>query len=70
MAFTKKQNKEYLHKHGTHCPYCDGTDISQRLQDSTKDSPPDELTPQVTCENCGKVWIEVYKLIGIEKILS
>jgi transposase-like protein len=66
MAFTKEQEKEYLSRRGTRCPYCKGTDISSDHSDIATGGP-DELFPKVTCDDCGKTWIEQYQLVGIQE---
>ena len=71
MSFTKQQEKDYIENRGTKCPFCGGSDISSDHKDMTTGGP-DELFPTVTCENpdCGKQWLEIYVLKGIEEIAS
>jgi transposase-like protein len=55
-------SEEYKRSLGTQCPYCE----SRNLEDEA----PSEFTgtgdieTKVTCEDCGKSWLEVYRLAG------
>lgn len=61
MAFSKETIYNYL-KRPHFCPYCNGTDIV------TGNYEPETQVQDITCENCGKTWNEVFQLTGIEEI--
>jgi hypothetical protein len=61
MSVTLEQERKYIQRNGTRCPYCESRDIeadSARLDGS-------EVFSNVSCHCCGKGWTEIYKLIGI-----
>lgn len=59
MAFTEKQVEKY--KTDGHCPYCDGTDLNNILTYTDHEQ-------TVECENCGRKWVEILEITGIEPL--
>jgi len=57
---TEKRKRKYLENNGMLCLYCESDDISSDnvLWD-------DPFTVVVKCDNCGKRWTDVYKLINV-----
>ena len=60
---TKKQVKQYL-KSETTCPYCGGQDITG----SSVEVEAGGAYQTITCEECGKSWLDIYKLVDIQEI--
>lgn len=58
---TDLQSKSYL-KNPTHCPYCDSGNISGEFVDVDSGY----TDQRVCCEKCGRIWMEIYKLIEVE----
>ena len=58
---TEANKAKYLKAKGCHCPYCGSKQISA--------DPPEadggEVSSQVICEDCGKTWIDVFKLADV-----
>jgi transcription elongation factor Elf1 len=59
---TAKQKTAYI-KSPLHCPYCNSQDITSGEVDWDE---PVGIT--VTCEHCGKRWLELREVTGIEEI--
>jgi hypothetical protein len=59
-----KADKENYVSHPNHCPYCESDDI-----DAGQGADFDEelCTVGVLCNDCGKTWTDVYKLVSIEE---
>lgn len=55
----KKQRIDYL-KSPYHCPYCNSDRISALEFDTQS------FTQTVECPDCGRQWIDLYSLTGIE----
>jgi len=61
---TKKQKQTYLKNKGYQCPYCNSARISEPgTQLSYIDL--SEITSKVTCLDCDKQWLDVFKLTDI-----
>jgi transcription elongation factor Elf1 len=60
---TDKTRKEYLENFGTECPFCGSEDISTFDWDFGIG----EVWSRVRCYECKEVWIDVYKLTGVEQ---
>lgn len=59
------EDKEYLKKAGQICPFCKSHDISAGVDthiDCTV------AWNEVTCNECGKKWNDIFQLIGYEEI--
>ena len=56
---TKKQKENYK-KDPNHCPFCNSTDISYLSLEY-----PENI---VYCQNCGKQWMEIVKIIDIKEL--
>jgi formate dehydrogenase maturation protein FdhE len=61
MSVTLEQERKYVEMKGTRCPYCGSMDISSDRTEAAGN----EAFSVVTCNCCGKKWMDVYKLIGI-----
>ena len=61
---TDEAKLKYLKDGGNHCPYCG----SKRIQ-CLPIKYDDELNSEVICYDCDKVWIDVYKLSGVEETI-
>lgn len=55
--------KEYVNKKGNFCPFCQ----SRKIQ-STEHVQLDACfgNQNVVCDNCGKRWKDIYKLVGYD----
>lgn len=58
---TGVQSKSYL-RNPTQCPYCNSEYISGEFLEVD----PGYTNQRVGCEKCGRIWIEIYKLIEVE----
>lgn len=62
--FTEKQEKEYLENGGTKCPKCG----SENIEGASWDADGSGITSQeVSCNECGAKWYDVYNLVGIQE---
>lgn len=52
---------------GVTCPYCGGMDICSHEIPEVIEG---KMTQKIECENCEAVWLDVYKLLGWESLLS
>lgn len=59
---TTKQKRDYIRSAGSHCPHCK----SQSITASHFESDVSSAWQPVRCDDCGKEWNDVYKLVGIE----
>ena len=57
---TEKDKKEYLNN-PWHCPFCNSEDISA--------GDGGEGYREVTCNECGKMWNEIFEITDIEEIV-
>jgi transposase-like protein len=62
MKLTKTQEKYYLKHKGQRCPFCEGDNISAT---NGFNADGDEITQEVSCEDCKHTWTDLYKLQGI-----
>jgi hypothetical protein len=58
-----KNATEYLEAGGSFCPFCRASDITGGSMDFDSGS----IEQKITCEVCGKVWFDVYRLVGVEE---
>ena len=56
---------EYVKKRGTECPYCGGTDL---VTYDSFEFDEDRAVHAIECENCGKIYQDLYKLSGYEDL--
>jgi len=61
---TDQQQQDYLDNHGLNCPWCGSDD----LEGAHFDLEGQEARAEAGCNSCGKRWVDVYSLIGIEKV--
>ena len=54
--------KEYAELGGTYCPYCGSGDIEGGEMDF------EGQCRRVKCNDCNKLWNEIFKLLGYEEI--
>lgn len=66
-----KYKQEYLEE-GAVCPYCKGTDIvaigKNYYGEGDFVSKPPKISTAMNCENCGKEWFDVYRLVDVEPV--
>ena len=60
---TEEQKKRYLDSDGTECPFCG--DVNYRGGEVIFGK--GDVTQTMSCNGCGKVWYDVYKLTNIEE---
>lgn len=68
MPFTEEQRREYINNCGDCCPFCKGrclTGFTGARLDSSGSS--EELINSKECLDCGKEWVEIIKIVGIEE---
>lgn len=56
----KMSQKKYVEQDGIHCPFCDSTNL---CGDSVEIDGGGATQP-VSCNDCGKRWIDCYELTG------
>lgn len=61
MKLTKEQKKFYLKHKGNKCPFCKGEVQSQ----GTFEYDEDWAEKECECNDCGKVWKDVYTLSDV-----
>lgn len=64
MSLTKKQIKQHVSTGGTSCPYCNLDNINMYDQDI----PSNQIIGKVSCDDCGKQWLDIYTLTSIEEV--
>ena len=62
---TPEQKKNYISSGGNECPKCGSSEISPIYGFETDGT---SAWRAVECDECGKRWNDVYKLIDIEEI--
>ena len=62
MILTKEQKEKYIASGAQHCPFCESSDISGGRFDAESM----ECWQEVSCDNCGNEWQDVYKLAFVE----
>jgi transcriptional regulator NrdR family protein len=60
---TEEQKKNYLKSRGLRCPYCLSEDVTGI---SPLEADGDTASGRSECFACGKKWIDIYTLVGIE----
>jgi uncharacterized Zn finger protein len=55
---------EYLEKGGGFCPFCGSEEITIL---ELPDKPVRKMSRKVECYDCGEIWIDEFKLVGLEK---
>ena len=59
---TEAQRKAYL-EHSDHCPYCGGDETEVQMAENDYEG---TYRQRITCNECGRWWVEVYMLTRIE----
>jgi len=61
---TEEQKAKYLEGGGVHCPYC-GSDniVPGKMQDEE-----DRVEARTSCVDCGKEWLDIFRLTDVEPI--
>jgi len=59
---SKEQKEDYISTGGLHCPFCSSSNISAGVWEGEAEG------QKVDCEDCGKRWWDIYKLVDIEEI--
>jgi len=62
MGITKEKKEEYLDSGGMFCPYCDSTSVHAV---GGVDVEGNVGTQLVKCNDCTRMWNDIYKLINI-----
>jgi DNA-directed RNA polymerase subunit RPC12/RpoP len=52
--------EKYVKNEGALCPYCDSKD----MEGGNYEAEGDTITMKVSCNNCGKEWFDIYKLVS------
>ena len=60
---TSRKKSLYLQR-GGYCPYCRSESVTGESVDI--DSP--SATQEVSCQNCGRTWRDIYRLADLEEI--
>jgi hypothetical protein len=63
IQLTQSQINEYINHGGNKCPFCGAWNIT--AGDSTFEAA--EAWQDVHCEECGKDWVDVFKMVGVEE---
>lgn len=58
-------DEEYVAKKGVRCPYC-GAHAVRTLSDM--DPCDDAAYQDAICDECGKEWIDLFKLVGYSEV--
>lgn len=53
-------NEEYVACGGSKCPYCGSEDITGESFEAQGE----ECSQEISCNECGKSWVDIYKLSG------
>ena len=64
----KKAKKEYLEDLGNTCPYCGNDDCCKQDYSDIDGVESGDLEQRRSCDECGRKWIDVFKLIDIREI--
>ena len=65
MALTVEQIGRYVAHGGVACPFCSSSEIEGGLFDTIAG----ECFQDVWCNDCGKQWRDVYKLVGAGEVV-
>lgn len=65
MALTIEQKEKYIENNGHTCPYCGGDDLESI---SAGEYEYMSVLQKTICLQCGKRWIDIYRLHDIEEI--
>lgn len=57
-------NEEYVKAGGCRCPFCGGTSLYGGFTEVDEGG----AWQPVFCEDCGKEWNDIYKLLGYEEV--
>jgi uncharacterized Zn finger protein len=55
--------EEYVARRGLMCPYCSSKDIGVIKNPDSDYIAIEELNQEVSCNTCGSMWTEVYRLV-------
>ena len=61
-TLSAEAQEEYVKSGGFRCPYCGSTDIAGT---GLSDSDADWHSKEIECEDCGKMWDDIYTLSSI-----
>ncbi len=59
---TPQQKQLYLDSYGQKCPFC----LSPSISAASGNCGGKYADFEVTCESCGRTWLDVYTLTGVE----
>lgn len=63
MSFTRKQKKEYYKTKNSVCLYCGNKNVTALMSLDLGDGRTAEQ--EIGCDDCGRMWKDVYKLIDV-----
>jgi transcription elongation factor Elf1 len=64
MTLTIERKEQYLKSMGIYCPFCGSDDISAGPLDADYG----QAWSNVECQNCKRVWKDIYTLSDIEEV--
>lgn len=62
MKLTLEQIEKYIDDGGVRCPYCG----SENITGSYPETDVGESWQDVECDDCGKEWTDLYRLVGVD----
>ncbi len=65
VPFTDEVKKKYIAASGEICPYCDGQNVVSTGENEEYLAGYDA---QMECSDCGKHWLDLYKLVSIAEM--
>ncbi len=60
---TARRKQSYL-RHGGRCPFC----MSESITGESVDIGGAQASQEVSCQECGRSWCDVYRLVNVEEI--
>lgn len=64
MPLSKAAKKKYINGASHKCPYCKSENIEGRFVEVTDGG----ANQKITCNDCGKRWFDLYKLVDIQEL--
>jgi hypothetical protein len=63
MPAAPMTDTQYVAHQGNQCPFCRSTNIESR---GNAQFDADGATREAGCDDCGKSWLDVYRLVGFD----
>jgi DNA-directed RNA polymerase subunit RPC12/RpoP len=60
--------ERYVATGGTRCPYCKSAAVFGDEDFVTDENLPGIVTNRIECDDCGRVWRDIYKLVALRGI--